>query len=70
MVAVYMAAAGMVVEIEMVTAEADFATNNIKIGASSPILETPLNRTNTPTLVFFTQGSSNKVLDALVFKLT
>ena len=46
-----MAVAGVVVEIEIVTAEAGFATNDIKIGASSPTLETPLNVTNTPTLV-------------------
>ena len=70
MAAVHMAAAGVVVEIEMATAEAGFATNDIEMGASSPTLGTPLNVTNTPTSVFSTQGSSNDVSDMLVFKLS
>ena len=70
MVVVHIAAASVVIEIEIVTAEADFATNNIKMGASSPTLGTPLNGINTPTLVFSTQGSSNDALDTLVFKLS
>ena len=70
MAAVHMAAAGMVIEIEMATVEAGFATNDIEMGASSPTLGTPLNGTNTPTLVFSTQGSSNDASDTSVFKLS
>ena len=65
-----MAVAGVVVEIKMVTEEADFATNNGEIGASSPTPETPLNRTNILILLFSTQGSSNDALDTLFFKLS
>ena len=70
MAVVHIAIADVIVEIEIVTAEAGFTTNNIKIGASSPTLETSLNITNTPTLVFFIQGSSNNALNTLVFKLS
>ena len=65
-----MAAAGVVVEIETATAETDFATNDIEMGASSPTLGTPSNRTNTPISVFSIQSSSNDASDALIFKLS
>ena len=65
-----MAVAGVVVEIEMATEEADFATNDSGIGVSSPTPGTPLNRANTPISLFSTQGSSNDALDTLVFKLS
>ena len=65
-----MAVAGVVMEIEMATEEANFATNNSEIGASSPTPGTPLNRANTPILLFFTQGSSNDASDTSVFKLS
>ena len=65
-----MAVAGMVAEIEIVTAEANITTNNIKIGVSFPTLRTPLNRTNMSILVFSIQGRSNDASNALVFKLS
>ena len=70
MAVVHISIASVVIEIEIVTTKAGFATNSIKMGVSSPTLETSLNITNIPTLVFSTQGSSNNALNTLVFKLS